>query len=341
MKRRNLLIGSLGVPVLPILASGCNSGSEVNPYLQGNYGPVEVESTFTDLQVTGAIPKELQGRFLRNGPNPVGVDPGDHHWFIGRGMVHGVRLNEGRAEWYRNRYVGGDSPNTNVIGHGGRTMALVESGGIPQDIGYNLDQVGKNESIGTGYTAHPKYDPATGELHAIAYDWAKLRDHVRYIVVDEDGDLADEVEIALPGMPMIHDMSITENYAVIYDLPVTLSFVALGMGASFPFRWDDDYEPRVGLLPRGGETKDIIWRQVSQNYAFHPMNAYENEAGDVVIDIVRYDRMFENDVLGPFGDSLPRLDRWTINPRDEVGAQVVREEVIDERAQEVPRCHPE
>ena len=341
MKRRNLLIGSLGVPVLPFVASGCSGSDAENPYLLGNYGPVPGESTFTELQVTGEIPAELVGRFLRNGPNPVGVDPSSHHWFVGRGMVHGVRLSEGRADWYRSRYVGGDSPNTNVIGHAGRTMALVESGGLPFDMGYELDAVGNNTSIGTGYTAHPKIDPATGELHAMCYDWANLRDHIRYVVVDEDGDLAEETEIPLPGMPMIHDMSLTENYAVIFDLPVTLSFMALGTGATFPFRWDDEYEPRVGLLPRGGEASDIIWRGIKPNYAFHPMNAYENENGDVVIDIARYDRMFEGDVLGPFGDSLPRLDRWTINPRDEVGADQVKEEIIDERPQEFPRCHPD
>ena len=341
VKRRNILVGSLGVPLLPFINTGCSdSASASNPYLTGNYAPVDVESTVTNLQVTGTIPAELEGRFLRNGPNPVDIDPGDHHWFTGRGMVHGLRLRGGQAEWYRNRYVG-NGANTNVIGHAGHTLAIVESGGLPYELGYTLDSVGDNTSIGTAYTAHPKLDPKTGELHAMCYDWANLRDHIRYVVVDAEGEWADETEIPLPGMTMIHDMSLTEHYAVIFDLPVTLNFVALGMGASFPFRWDNEYEPRVGLLPRGGEAKDIIWRSVSQNYAYHPMNAYEDASGDVVIDIVRYDRMFDTDTRGPFGDSQPRLDRWTINPRNESGANTVREETIDARAQEFPRCHPD
>ena len=341
INRRNLLLGAMGLPLLPTLQA-CSPGSdEPNRYLMGNFGPVEVESTVTDLKVTGAIPKDLIGRFLRNGPNPVGVDGSDHHWFVGRGMVHGLRLNEGKAEWYRNRYVGGSAANTNVIGHAGRTIAIVESGGLPHDMGYTLDSVGDNTSIGTGFSAHPKYDPDTGELHAMCYDWANLRDHIRYVVIDADGDLAEETEIALHGMPMIHDMSLTENYAGIYDLPVTLSFMALGTGATFPFRWDNEYEPRVGLLPRGGATKDIIWRSVTPNYAYHPMNAYEDANGDVIIDIARYDKMFDGDIRGPFGDSLPRLDRWNINPRDEVGAGTVKEQIIDDRFQEFPRCHPD
>ena len=45
-----------------------------NPYLEGNYAPVREEVTVTDLEVTGTLPEELTGRYLRNGPNPV-VDP--------------------------------------------------------------------------------------------------------------------------------------------------------------------------------------------------------------------------------------------------------------------------
>jgi carotenoid cleavage dioxygenase len=155
--------------------------------------------------------------------------------------------------------------------------------------------------------------------------------------MDSDAGLVKSVDIPMPGMCMIHDMSLTENYVVIYDLPVTLSFMALGTGASFPFRWDNEHEARVGLMPRDGGPNDIIWSSVSQNYAYHPMNAYEDSDGNVVIDICRYDRMFDQDTNGPFGDSLPRLDRWTVNPK----TQKISEQQVDDRAQEFPRIHPD
>lgn len=64
-----------------------------NPYLAGNMAPVEQEITAFDLPVTGDIPAALEGRWLRNGPNPMGdIDAAKHHWFTGSGMVHGVRL---------------------------------------------------------------------------------------------------------------------------------------------------------------------------------------------------------------------------------------------------------
>jgi carotenoid cleavage dioxygenase-like enzyme len=74
-------------------------GQQSNPYLSGNFAPVARETTAFDLKVRGHIPPELEGRLLRNGPNPVGrVDPAHYHWFDGTGMVHGLRLRGGRAE---------------------------------------------------------------------------------------------------------------------------------------------------------------------------------------------------------------------------------------------------
>ena len=77
-------------------------------YLAGNYAPVSEETTATELSVTGTIPAELDGRLIRNGPNPIDGGQPDAHWFTGTGMVHGVRLRNGRADWYRNRYVVSD-----------------------------------------------------------------------------------------------------------------------------------------------------------------------------------------------------------------------------------------
>ena len=79
--------------------------SESTPwFLAGNYAPVQNELTEFDLTVTGhAIPSSLSGRYLRNGSNPTSGSAS--HWFFGDGMVHGVRLEAGKAAWYRNRYV--------------------------------------------------------------------------------------------------------------------------------------------------------------------------------------------------------------------------------------------
>src|SRR5437867_673072 len=130
---------------------------DANLYLSGNMAPVAEETTAFDLPVIGQLPAELDGRYLRNGPNPVGrPDPTRHHWFTGDGMVHGIRLQAGKALWYRNRWVRtpavcealGEPPphnpfpadrpafgaNTNVIGLGERTYAIVEAGSLPYEL---------------------------------------------------------------------------------------------------------------------------------------------------------------------------------------------------------------
>ena len=183
-----------------------------------------------------------------------------------------------------------------------------------------------------GFTAHPKLDPDTGDLHAVCYHWPDAWDHIEYVVVSAAGRVTKKVDIPVPGMVMVHDMSLTENYAVIYDLPVTVSPWLLAQGRSFPFAWNDDYAPRVGLLPRDGDASDIIWCEVGQCYVFHPMNAYEDAEGRVVVDVCRYERMFQEDTHGPFGDTLATLDRWTIDPK----TRRVSEERVDERPQEFP-----
>jgi 8'-apo-carotenoid 13,14-cleaving dioxygenase len=317
--------------------------ASANPYLAGNMAPVEQEITAFDLPVIGEIPAELEGRWLRNGPNPMGeIDAGKHHWFVGAGMVHGIRLRGGKAEWYRNRSVlpaGQNGPNTNVGGFAGTTWAMVEAGAPPVEMSYELDSLGVNAFGGTlpgPFSAHPKYDPATGELHAMGYHWPDLVDHVQYIVVGSEGLVTKVVDIPVPDMPMMHDISITPTYAVVYDLPVTVNFDVLGAGYSFPFAWAPDRPARVGLLPRNGTADDIIWCDVNPCYVFHPLNAYDAPDGTVVVDVCRYETMMVSDFNGPFGDALATFDRWVIDPV----ARKVTETRLDDRPQEFPRHNP-
>jgi carotenoid cleavage dioxygenase len=325
-----------------------------NPYLEGNYGPVHEEVTAFDLPVTGELPADLSGRLLRIGPNPVvPADPATYHWFTGTGMVHGVRIRDGRAEWYRNRFVRADdvvaarggpatpgprrtmdfAPNTNVIGHAGDTFAIVEAGALPMLLSYELDTLARSDfggTLGDAFTAHPKTDPVTGELHAISYYWEHER--LQYQVVGTDGRVRHRVDVPVPGRPMVHDMGLTERYAILMDLPVTFSLDAAMAGASFPYRWDPAYGARVGLLPREGGAEEIVWCELPGScYVFHPVNAYD-DGERVVMDVARHATMFAEDVLGP-SDAVPQLYRWTIDP----ATRRVSEQLLDERGQEFPR----
>jgi carotenoid cleavage oxygenase len=326
-----------------------------NRYLEGAYGPVHEEVTARDLPITGTIPEWLDGRYLRNGPNPlVAPDPATYHWFTGDGMVHGVRLRDGKAEWYRNRWVRSRAvaealgetwpegpvhadmdfaPNTNVIGQAGRTFAIVESGARPYELTDELDTVGPTDLGGTlpgGYTAHPKRDPQTGELHAVSYHWA-WGEQVQYTVIGTDGRVRKVVDIPVTGSPMLHDCSLTESSVLIYDLPVDFDLDLAMSGSTFPYRWFADQPARVGVLSREGGADDVTWFDIDPCYVFHPMNAYDD--GDrIVADVVRHPKMFDANRLGP-DEGTPTLDRWTF---DLSNGKVI-EERLDDHGQEFPR----
>jgi carotenoid cleavage oxygenase len=325
-----------------------------NPYLAGNYAPVREELTAIDLQVTGTLPDHLDGRYLRIGPNPVvDPDPAAYHWFLGSGMVHGLRLRDGRAEWYRNRYVrsadvaaaldepprpgpvhdGFDlSANTNVVAQAGRTFAVVEAGPRPYELTDDLDTVGPCDFDGTlpgGYTAHPKRDPATGELHAVSYYWA-WGNKVQYSVLGTDGRVRRTVDVEVGGSPMVHDMSLTENHVVVYDLPVTFD-LAKAAESGMPYTWTPEYPARVGIMGRDSDGSDVRWFQIEPCYVYHALNAFDD--GDrVVIDVVRHSSTFATNTYGPV-DGPPTLERWAFD----LGSGKVVEERLDDRPQEFPR----
>jgi carotenoid cleavage dioxygenase len=316
-------------------------------YLQGNYAPVAEEVTAFDLAVEGALPPALRGRYLRNGPNPKRGDPG--HWFLGDGMVHGIRLEDGVARWYRNRWVrtrpflGDPAPlvrpdgtvdhtvavaNTNVIGHAGRILALVESS-FPTEMTDELDTVGPCDFDGrltTSMTAHPKRCPRTGELHFFGYQF--MPPWLTYHRLDAEGRLVQSEEIPVKGPTMMHDFAITADHVVFMDLPIVFD-ASLAVQGRFPYRWSDDHGARLGLMPRGGRGSEVRWMEIEPCYVFHPMNAFEEE-GHVVLDVARYPSLWRE---GPETFQPATLHRFRMDPE----AEKVVESSLDDRAIEFPR----
>ena len=325
-----------------------------HPFLTGIHAPMRKELTLTDLKVTGEIPAQLAGRYVRIGPNPFKPDPRGHHWFIGDGMVHGIRLKDGKAEWYRNRYirsqvleaVGGpeaapgprrtqrDGVNTNVVQIAGKITAIVEAGSSPAVLDDNLETVAYTDFGGTltaPFTAHPHLDPKTGEFHAITYD-AMTPDKAWYVRLSPEGKVTRQIEIPVAHGPSIHECTITEHYVLIFDLPVTFSMASLIAGQGFPYRWNPEHKARVGLFPKQGTADDVIWCDVDPCYVFHVANSYEDADGKVICDSAVYETMFSEGPEGPNGKPLG-FERWTIDPV----ARSVARKTIDSTEQEFPR----
>src|SRR5699024_5370472 len=121
-----------------------------------------------------------------------------------------------------------DTVNTHVLAHAGRTWALVEAGPRPAELSDELETMGHSDldaALPDGYSAHPKTDPTTGELHAIGYFWGRP-ELLEYTVWGTDGRIRRRVDVPVGGNPMVHDCALTERFVVLYDLPVTFDLAS-------------------------------------------------------------------------------------------------------------------
>ncbi|MEY2767020.1 MAG: hypothetical protein RI912_683, partial [Actinomycetota bacterium] len=201
------------------------------------------------------------------------------------------------------------------------------------ELSHELDTLRISSLDGTlphAFSAHPKRDPRTGELHTMTYWWG-WGNQLQYVVVGTDGRVRRTVDIPVPGGPMVHDVAITEKYVLVLDLPCVFNLEAAMSGAGLPYFWDPDYEARIGLLPREGSADDVKWVSIDPCYIFHPMNAYD-DGDEVVFDAIRHPRMFDKERRGP-SEGVSTLDRWRLNPQTGKSSHTR----IDDRGQEFPR----
>ncbi|CAH2603331.1 Dioxygenase [Rhodovastum atsumiense] len=337
-----------------------------NPFLQGAYAPVGDECDLSDLPVRGALPEGLQGSFLRNGPN-VAFPPLSYSYpFDGDGMVHALSFRGGRVA-YRNRFVetrglraerragralygsvlapvlpepaligpdGDPGPikntaNTNVIHHAGRTLALWE-GGLPTELGPQLETIGLYDfdgQITDAFTAHPKPDPASGELVAFRY---RLRPPFLVgFVIDAEGRVARRIELEAPVPVMLHDFAATATHMVFFLCPVVLDPEAVAKGGSM-LSWQPERGTRIAVVPRDG-AGPVRWFETEPFFVFHFLNAFD-AGGRIVVDYVQY---------AGFGPAVaaaapPCLWRAELDP----GTGRVERRPLSDRRAEFPRVDP-
>jgi carotenoid cleavage dioxygenase-like enzyme len=319
-------------------------------WLCGNYAPVQESEAF-DLEVVGTIPDSLSGLFVRNGPNPISGESA--HWFMGDGMVHGVQLSSGKAEWYRARYVQTDilgveqsgigppgptthQANTSVVEHGGRLLCLNEVG-LPYEVSRtDLSTLGPHDfagNLGGAMTAHPKIDPQTGEMLFFGYNL--LANNVTFHAVDASGQLTRSEVIDVPAPVMMHDFQVTATHVVFLFLPVVFDLQLAVDGDGFPFRWDPSVGAMIGVMPRDGGNDDVEWFDIEPCYVFHTFNAFDDpsDPNKVILDAMRYPEMWVTSSTSFDSSGAPW--RWEMT-----AGQGVVGGPYDDRGSELPRIDP-
>ncbi len=330
-------------------STGEPSGCELGWWLCGNYGPVEEHEAF-DLPVQGTLPAVLEGMYVRNGPNPSLGSSG--HWFLGDGMVHGLQLQGGQAAWYRARYVEtallglppdkgnpldltNHQANTSIVSHAGRLLTLAEVG-LPYELNpADLSTLGTHDfggQLAGPMTAHPKFDPQTGEMVFFGYEL--LEPAVRVHRVDPAGALVGTETLTLPAAAMMHDSQLTATHAVFLDMPILFDLDLAIAGEALPFSWEPSNGARIGVLPRSGTAADVLWLEIDIGYVFHTFNAYDDEAGNIVLDAVWYPQMWVESPNEFGGHGV--VMRYTVDP---VRA-TVSQQLITEVQAEFPKIDP-
>ncbi len=306
------------------------SETMASPYCTGSYAPIATEGEARCELLSGEIPRDLDGLLVRNGPNPKFAPRGRYHWFDGDGMLHAVRIRDGRAT-YRNRWVktndlareeseqralwGGimdqaspparykDTSNTDVIFHGGVLKTLWYLSGVPYRVDANsLETLGPDKFLGTydgAVAAHAKVDPRSGEL--LFFDFGHTAPFMHFGVADSEGRLTHREPVPLPAARLPHDLAITENYAILMDLPVIFDDKAMAQG-----RWRTsfrrDLPARFAVVSRRRPDQQR-WFEAEPCYIYHTINAWEE--GDEII-------MVGCRVADPYQAPRPEDGPWAV-----------------------------
>lgn len=348
-----------------------------DPFLQGYFAPIGVECDAPDLVIEGELPADLAGTYYRNGPDPLHPprDEDVYHWFDGDGMIHCLHIEDGRISW-RNRWVRskkyevereagqslfgvfgnpmtGDprvadveynTANTHIVAHHGKMLALME-GALPTEIEARTlatrGTVSFDDQIDGPVTAHPKFDPVTGEMVFFGYQarGPSTRD-LRYNVVDKDGNLTKNVFLEAPFPAMVHDFFVTQTHVIFPIFPLTTSLERAMSGGPM-MAWEPDKGTHFGVLPRDGEAEDVRWFNMEARFMFHMMNAW-TDGSKLHADVTGADAtQFAPKLDGTMATegTSPTFRRWTVDLADNTNR--ISEALFDDMTCEFPRTNDE
>jgi carotenoid cleavage dioxygenase len=335
--------------------------------------PCPDEHSYAITRIEGEIPREIHGTLYRNGPSQKVLPRQGYaalHLFDGDALIHAFRFENGRVH-YTGRYardagfvhreahgaatthfanfpaeqvaedlVLGYPPNTNIVWHGGRLLALVEAGFPfeldPRTLESRGTHVFRDPMLGMSTTAHPKIDGKTGQMWIHGYQ--PIPPFVQLYAVEPDGScsLAEEVEV--PYSTMMHDLAITENHVIFLLCPITFD---LERGACLRdwLRWEPDKGLRFGVRERRPGAKLRWFEAPTPGYIFHPGNAYE-ENGRIVMDACTYlegGALLEQLEVYRSGREVPGAGAHPFLYELDLATGGCRETQLDDRVAEFPR----
>jgi carotenoid cleavage dioxygenase len=183
------------------------------------------------------------------------------------------------------------------------------------------------------FTAHPKFDPDTGEMVCFGYeaggDGNDGSCDVVVYTIDKDGKKTEEAWYKAPYCGMIHDCAITKNWIILPMTPLECNLDRLKEGGNH-WEWNPKLPQYYGVAPRhgGGEIK---WFSAANGFQGHIINAHETNDGKIMLDInvadgntfyfFRISFLYELTIAAPGEEPQPKrlrsaYTRWIFDPCD-------------------------
>ncbi|KAF3781288.1 Zeaxanthin 7-8(7'-8')-cleavage dioxygenase [Nymphaea thermarum] len=284
-------------------------GSSFNPkdVLAGNYAPIG-ELPPTKGTVEGRLPSCLEGVYIRNGPNPQFIPKAAYHLFDGDGMLHAIQISGGQATFCSRfirtyKFTKEEEAGLPIYPN---FFALAGFAGFMRLAVFMLTPDGDVETVGRwdfgrelrmGMTAHPKVDPVTGEVFAFRY--GPIPPFLNYFRIGVDGTKQPDIPIFSFRQPsFVHDMAITERYAIFPDIQIVMKPLAMFTGMGPPMGCEARKVPRVGIIPRyASDESEMKWIEVPGFNFVHSVNAWDENGGEEVVlvaaNVVPVEHMLE------------------------------------------------
>lgn len=301
----------------------------------------------------------------RNGPNPQFSD-NNKHWFEGDGMLHMFSIYNGKIS-YRNRWIrterfklerqvgkalfssfssissqdpsieetSHNTANTNIIWHGGKLLALEEGSHSTEINPLTLTTIGKwdYDNQIPNMSAHPHFDSDTGEMFNYAYTPGS--NIISYYIFDREGKVTNSELIEGPYSSFMHDFFITKDYVLFPVMPLTFNIERAQQGRPI-LMWEPELGAHIGIMPRAGNARNIIWFSTDPFHAFHFMNAFQ-EGSKIILDGMKTKQanLFPdvNGNVARISENPPQLTRWSLDIRNRMMSEIQ----LDSIAAEFPR----
>ncbi|XP_031503149.1 zeaxanthin 7,8(7',8')-cleavage dioxygenase, chromoplastic-like [Nymphaea colorata] len=216
-----------------------------------------------------------------------------------RGIVFAVRVLTGQI----NPMNGMGLANTGLSFMNNTLMALAESD-LPYTVQLMPDgdivTVGRWDFAGKltmGMTSHPKVDPVTGEVFAFRY--GPIPPFLNYFRIGGDGTKQPDIPIFSFRQPsFVHDLAITERYAIFPDIQIVMKPLAMFTAMGPPMGCEAQKVPRVGIIPRyATDESEMKWIEVPGFNFVHSVNAWHEKGGEEVVlvaaNVVPVEHMLE------------------------------------------------